>query len=611
MEASNYNQEQLNISFHAFAEEHELLRKKYRIKVTATKEDAKKLRGTKEGDLYERNPIIPDNPKEAFELFKNFYASIQCALQKHFFLEKYRIVNEASIKAEIKELEKWILAAKEENYSEACKGIGQHNPEHEYLRLVNGFYDGYLMTWQQHQENSTAASIYGKYVLFYDLLKNELSKLTKTNTPRIQELISHSPELRDVFDRTTEEWFEEGYSARIQMFGECSIKEHCEREILKQRHVLDKDIKTSLENSDFNTRMIHQALAKKRREYIEYIESVLEEQSYSEIPFIGMLINSNTNINPQIIDAYYSIVPQPSIEQELPENYIGKHARFNAPYSLVVEGAYVLSIDWEMLDYKVNTRTPPFDKITDKELENAHKEFGKGFRKGYYTFENDILGGENINIILVNQHYARKVYDYITGGFLGRGGYPISYGRGNLLCEWYNSGINAGKYYRGWYVIIEHYSVFEYFLQEEVQKSKVITKTKPEKELSLYIASGVKDTLFEILKEYFFDEDKKVLNELLQNPSKQIRPITIKTNGNRLADTFKQLFDADLVMNCTKKELESWIKKNFNYTNRGNVKEFKIRYLNDIISTNKDKCQNPIINVRKDKQSGQYVIDKA
>jgi hypothetical protein len=119
------------------------------------------------------------------------------------------------------------------------------------------------------------------------------------------------------------------------------------------------------------------------------------------------------------------------------------------------------------------------------------------------------------------------------------------------------------------------------------------------------------NTIFDLLKDFFSKEHQSQLNEILQTGNIADDKLFFLDNGNRLADAFKQLIKADIITGCEQKELETWIQKNFCYRYRNNIKEFTPRYLNDIISTNKEKCQKPVLNVKQDKATGKYSIVKA
>lgn len=179
---SNYNTQQYNKAWHEVNIEIDALKKHYRVLHTVTKEEAEELPGAKEGDVYTKNPPIPNAPIEAFELFKNYYAQINALVQRTIFIEKYKVWNKASVKAEIAEIEKWVEEANKLNYKEAVNSIDKHRAQYEYLRLANNYYDGYLMSWEQHQDNSTAAFVYGRYFIFYDYLKDLLDKFNVGNS---------------------------------------------------------------------------------------------------------------------------------------------------------------------------------------------------------------------------------------------------------------------------------------------------------------------------------------------------------------------------------------------------------------------------------------------
>jgi len=116
--------------------------------------------------------------------------------------------------------------------------------------------------------------------------------------------------------------------------------------------------------------------------------------------------------------------------------------------------------------------------------------------------------------------------------------------------------------------------------------------------------------IFEILKDYFQEHDQQPLRELLTGKTNNQTPLLFLDNGSRLADTFKQLIDSEIIKGCPKKDLQDWIVKNFSYMHRGTVKMFTDRYIAEIISTNKIKCTKPIIDVKNDSVTGDKHIIK-
>ena len=116
------------------------------------------------------------------------------------------------------------------------------------------------------------------------------------------------------------------------------------------------------------------------------------------------------------------------------------------------------------------------------------------------------------------------------------------------------------------------------------------------------------DEVFTCLKDFFSPEDQGRLKELLSTGNHTAPPLIFNDNGNRLADVFKKLKEADIITGVQKKELEDWIRQNFQYKHRGRVKEFSKKYLNDIISTNNNPCKHPVFSVKS--EAGVYKMKK-
>ncbi len=105
--------------------------------------------------------------------------------------------------------------------------------------------------------------------------------------------------------------------------------------------------------------------------------------------------------------------------------------------------------------------------------------------------------------------------------------------------------------------------------------------------------------LFDLLKNYFSANDKNHLLSLLKSDDSTNEPLVFAGNGNQLADTFKQLFDANLIAGCNKAELQHWIMTHFVYREKGRQKKFTEKYLQDIISSNTKACKSPLFDVRR------------
>lgn len=144
------------------------------------------------------------------------------------------------------------------------------------------------------------------------------------------------------------------------------------------------------------------------------------------------------------------------------------------------------------------------------------------------------------------------------------------------------------------------------------QTSNVETKKDPETlDVKPVFKPDVVQNVYDILKDYFSKEQHEELRKLLESGNDSNKHLIFLDNGNRLADAFKQLIKAGIITGCEQKELESWIGNNFKYRYRHAIKEYTSRYLNDIISTNKDRCQKPILNVTVERATGEIKIKKA
>ncbi len=104
---------------------------------------------------------------------------------------------------------------------------------------------------------------------------------------------------------------------------------------------------------------------------------------------------------------------------------------------------------------------------------------------------------------------------------------------------------------------------------------------------------------FTVLKNYFSANAQQQLLELLTTKEDADEPLLFYGPGNQLADTFKQLYSANLITSCNKSELEDWIQTNFLYRDKGMQKHYTEKYLKDIISSNTKGCQSPLLDVKK------------
>jgi hypothetical protein len=117
---------------------------------------------------------------------------------------------------------------------------------------------------------------------------------------------------------------------------------------------------------------------------------------------------------------------------------------------------------------------------------------------------------------------------------------------------------------------------------------------------------GVAEIFFDLMKDYFAKETQEDLKRLLTQSKKLVEPLVFRGKGNQLADAFKQLFEANLIISVNKAQLNNWVLNNFNYIDKGSVRAYSEKYLEDIISSNLKSCQSPILDVRK--KDGQFFL---
>ncbi len=143
-----------------------------------------------------------------------------------------------------------------------------------------------------------------------------------------------------------------------------------------------------------------------------------------------------------------------------------------------------------------------------------------------------------------------------------------------------------------------------FFAENEVTEKKSLPAIRP------IFSSSLVPQIFDMLKDFFAPDQQEEFLDLLKTGGDAKEHLLFLDSGIRLADAFKQLFDSNVIKGCQKKELEKWIKNNFHFRYRDNVKEFTIRYLSDVISTDSDRCKNPIFNVIREKVTGNCLLTK-
>lgn len=240
-------------------------------------------------------------------------------------------------------------------------------------------------------------------------------------------------------------------------------------------------------------------------------------------------------------------------------------------------------------------------KVNKYDLRIHFKEYDRGFLEGYrssFIPFIDTIGNRKEMVMKAIKEEIRRFSQKMT-----------SIASMNTEDDFYKAGIVEGRRYKAWEIIFETPLTFiKYFEPAENFESKA--KQRPPVIKPIFRNEAI-PTIFDLLKDFFSLEHQTQLHQILETGNDASEPLIFLDNGNRLADAFKQLIYYDFITGCEKKELENWISRNFNYRYRQTIKQFRTKYLSDIISASEDKCQKPILNVKVDKLSGKAIINKA
>ena len=123
----------------------------------------------------------------------------------------------------------------------------------------------------------------------------------------------------------------------------------------------------------------------------------------------------------------------------------------------------------------------------------------------------------------------------------------------------------------------------------------------PTKNFSPRIKADRMFAVFQVLKDFFPPEHLPALKGLLETGQNSgSRKLLFLDNVNRLADTFKKLFEHDFISGCKKQDLQAWIVANFQFMHNGiatDISETTIeRYIS---SVNGDAyCKRPLLNIQ-------------
>jgi hypothetical protein len=177
---SDYNNKKRNDAFWDYHKQREALNEQF-LKPTIFTAENESLTTDSRFELgkeYVCGPKIPNNAKDAFKLFVDYYAHFNFYTQVNLFFDTYlSFESKAAIKEEIAEIEAFITEANKVRYKDASKDHFTIDDYFEYKRFSEGYYNDSLMDEAKFNESSRAASVYGKYILFYAHLKNKLNDM--------------------------------------------------------------------------------------------------------------------------------------------------------------------------------------------------------------------------------------------------------------------------------------------------------------------------------------------------------------------------------------------------------------------------------------------------
>ncbi|MBK8501198.1 MAG: hypothetical protein IPL46_02765 [Saprospiraceae bacterium] len=132
------------------------------------------------------------------------------------------------------------------------------------------------------------------------------------------------------------------------------------------------------------------------------------------------------------------------------------------------------------------------------------------------------------------------------------------------------------------------------FFKNDSMKPFTTSNRLPEK--PIFNPEVVPD-LLRVLKNFFNVEHQIQLKYIIETGRHANEPLIFLDHGNRLADSFKQLIENDLITGCQKKALQEWIIRNFQFVDRGMNKSFTNDYAEKCISRNYYPCKKPIFQI--------------
>ncbi len=103
------------------------------------------------------------------------------------------------------------------------------------------------------------------------------------------------------------------------------------------------------------------------------------------------------------------------------------------------------------------------------------------------------------------------------------------------------------------------------------------------------------ESITNVLNTFFNPLQHDELKRIIETGGNAKEKLLFRDNGNKLTDCFRQLYENNTIVSCTKTVLINWIVDNFEYTNGRIQKNYDFKSVEKIISSKDRLCKNPII----------------
>lgn len=118
--------------------------------------------------------------------------------------------------------------------------------------------------------------------------------------------------------------------------------------------------------------------------------------------------------------------------------------------------------------------------------------------------------------------------------------------------------------------------------ENEIDEKQLIKEFNTKAGIPIFYEQIIGEYL-QLMKPYFSDADYNQLVALIKSHVTPETRLVFKGNGNQLANAFKQLYEANLIIGCKKSDLEKWIAKHFLYATGDTPKEYTEGWLSAVI----------------------------